>query len=476
MRIIFLFSIIFSWVNLIMAQRITVSEEVNLDSGWEYEIMGKYNGNILLAKYNDQSLHLMAFDNQMVQVWDRSHPFEARRILIHKVIGLGKNVGVVYNEVYKDSTLLLLRWIKSDANYEDTVTLYTTHNKADLRKVHIEISNNKRWLIAHFLLKDKSLVCLRYDLWAKKQSENFELDVSGTEFRNNFRKLQISDEGTIFISMESQEQLFSNNKPIWQFFSIPIGSPEAFKQEIPTDEIYFDETSLAIDNKQDKLIMAGVFKTRSSDRYNHGIAFCFLGHKTPIVPTIQLKRFSTWLEPHLKDKLIKESVQNFTEGLEIRDILPRQDGGFVLLMEKKEELTRLNSTYRADPFRTNVSTDYFFEDIIAVGVSQNCDIEWQKFLVKKQYSYDDAGIYSSYGLFKSPQITRILYNDEIKNENTVSEYLLTGSGAFQRKILMSTDRQDIKLQFGSSVQIDLKEIIIPSVWKSSLKLVQLRYP
>ena len=97
-------------------------------------------------------------------------------------------------------------------------------------------------------------------------------------------------------------------------------------------------------------------------------------------------------------------------------------------------------------------------------------------MVKKQYSYDDAGIYSSYGLFKTPQITRILYNDEIKNENTVSEYLLTGSGAFQRKILMSTDRQDIKLQFGSSVQIDLKEIIIPSVWKSSLKLVQLRYP
>ena len=51
-----------------------------------------------------------------------------------------------------------------------------------------------------------------------------------------------------------------------------------------------------------------------------------------------------------------------------------------------------------------------------------------KYYSKKQYSQDDNAIFSSFFLFQNPRELRFLFNDDIKTENTVSEYIITGSG------------------------------------------------
>ena len=94
---------------------------------------------------------------------------------------------------------------------------------------------------------------------------------------------------------------------------------------------------------------------------------------------------------------------------------------------------------------------------------------------KRQYSNDDEAVYSSYFLFKNPSALRILYNDEIRNENTVSEYILNGAGDITRRSLMSTDNQKLKLQIKNAVQISSNEVVIPSVRGKKLKLVRLTY-
>ena len=100
---------------------------------------------------------------------------------------------------------------------------------------------------------------------------------------------------------------------------------------------------------------------------------------------------------------------------------------------------------------------------------------WELILPKKQFSQDDGGVYSSYFLFKTPSQLRLMFNDEIKPKNTVSEYIVRGDGTFERKSVLNTENLELKMRFRDAVQLDSDEILIPSERRNRLKLVKLEY-
>jgi hypothetical protein len=70
---------------------------------------------------------------------------------------------------------------------------------------------------------------------------------------------------------------------------------------------------------------------------------------------------------------------------------------------------------------------------------------------------------------------RILFNDEIKYENTCSEYLLSPLGDFDRNSLLNTMGQGLRLRFRDALQISPSECLVPSEFRNKLKLVLVRY-
>ena len=84
-------------------------------------------------------------------------------------------------------------------------------------------------------------------------------------------------------------------------------------------------------------------------------------------------------------------------------------------------------------------------------------------------------MYSSYFLFKTPSSLRFLFNDEVKYENTVSEYVLKGNGQAERNSLLSTENLKLRLRFRDAIQVDANELIIPSERRNRLRLVRLNY-
>lgn len=84
-------------------------------------------------------------------------------------------------------------------------------------------------------------------------------------------------------------------------------------------------------------------------------------------------------------------------------------------------------------------------------------------------------MYSSFMLFKTPERLRFLFNDEIKQENTVGGYEVTGIGYTERKTVFNTDYQKLKLRFRDGVQLSNHECIIPSERNNRLNLVRIRF-
>ena len=78
-------------------------------------------------------------------------------------------------------------------------------------------------------------------------------------------------------------------------------------------------------------------------------------------------------------------------------------------------------------------------------------------------------------LVKTPKALRLLFNDEIKYENTVSEYVLRGNGKKDRNSVLNTSYQKLQLRFQDALQVASNEILIPSERRSRLRLVKVVY-
>ena len=153
----------------------------------------------------------------------------------------------------------------------------------------------------------------------------------------------------------------------------------------------------------------------------------------------------------------------------------RKDGGIVAIFEERREYERSLYQGRRDFYGMRFAIDYYYDDMYAIALSPQGESHWQKRLPKKQYSFDDDALFSSFFIFETPSALRIVYNDEIKNENTVSEYVLTGGGLSERRNVLNTNRQDLRLQVSQSLQVSSNDFIIPSVRRNRLKLVRIAY-
>ncbi|NJK83304.1 MAG: hypothetical protein HC912_05280 [Saprospiraceae bacterium] len=152
-----------------------------------------------------------------------------------------------------------------------------------------------------------------------------------------------------------------------------------------------------------------------------------------------------------------------------------------MVVEKVKTNQRAYATGTAPPYNYRNSTfvassiDYYFEHLMLISIHPVGETQWTNILRKKQFSQDDGGVYSSYFLVKTPSNLRFVFNDEIKEENTVSEYVIQGSGDFGRRSVMSTDNQRIKLRFQDAIQVGIDEFVVPSERRGRLRIVRVRY-
>jgi len=171
----------------------------------------------------------------------------------------------------------------------------------------------------------------------------------------------------------------------------------------------------------------------------------------------------------------KGDVKKGIGDIDVQEIVHRHDGGILMIAERNRKLQRGAS--RNSPYLSGslANMDYYFDDMFVISIHPNGETHWKNVLHKRQYSQDDDAIFSSYFLVKTQSSLRFLFNDEIKQENTVSEYVLKGNGKVKRNSVLSTEDQKIQLQFANAMQVASDEIIVPSARRNRLKIVKVKY-
>lgn len=470
-------SLLFSHV--IHSQEVSVSKEFSIRSDYAYEVMGHVGDNILL--YRDKGLEkfISAFDNDLQFKWEQQLRFEEKRIK-------------VYGITVRDSLFSIFHGMKQDgveyvkvANYDENARLQDS----------IVIASDKRGLVGQdfqFLNsrdKEKSLLyyidhsdklnVFIYDHIRDTLDWKEEFFFEGSNLFYDLSEVFVTDYGSVVLLIDQGNKKTKSDDDMAEIIILEKGNENGFLTRIPYGKTYLQSIKLSIDQKNRRLGFFGLYNEKKAN-WSEGYCYAF----------IDLRNFADVHELNyvpFDKRLIQDiygSEARKKKGLNfytISDIIWRHDGGLLMSMEMQRKYSRRSSydgvARSSSEFYSSGRgwVDYFNEDIILTALHKDGTEHWQKILFKKQFSQDDGGIYSSYYPFLTPSRLRLIFNDEIKNNNTVSEYVVNGVGNYKRESLFSTEYQNLKLRFIDALQISATEILVPSQKNYNLSLVKISY-
>lgn len=454
----------------IPAQTVIVSPEIQLRSDVRYEVLSMRSGRTILFRDRIFEQDVLGYDENMRNLWARELSFEKKRIGIIGVLDGEEDFTLIYHFRERSSVVVMGRTYDENANLISSDTLWVEEGLLNSPEYYLSLSDDRRFALIFKTKYGEGVTGYGLNLDSMKVEWKNKIKVDDFGVKEDFIQAIVANDGRSFLVYEKDNRWTKRRSHRVQIY--PFDHPGPIININASGRMYYD-IFFQFNDKENKVVGAASYSERSDSRTDGIISY-----------TIELDRQNQIFESTYRfDEKILQDIYgkkvNKNKGLKdvvIRHIQPRADGGVVILGELSKEYSRRPS-FSAAPASsyTRRWVDYYFEEIIAVSVHPDGKMHWVEVLHKRQYSQDDDAMFSSFFVFELPSQLRILFNDEIRSENTVSEYIVTGKGLEERKSLMSTDYQNLKLRFREAKQTGNQSLIVPSLRGNRLALVKIDY-
>jgi hypothetical protein len=457
------------------SQKVTVSREINIRNNYSYDILPNIGSNTIL--YNDKGIEhqFEIYDANLRYKSTVTPEFEKKNI---QPIGLlSQDSSIYYFYTYREDEFLVTKGLRFDQFIQvaDTLTLSVKEKKFISSNPRFAHSDDQSKVLI-FTPDDKKINLKLVDISSFTLLYDFNLTVEGINLKSDFEKLVVSNDGQVYIA--ARPSSFWNKAESNGFSIIRIKNKEDvavhhFSPE--SDDIV--QLMLDADNANQRIVLAGFTTTGDETRANGYFGFSIDPETLPDDAEILINRFTPEFIADITGN--KPGKMKELHDFSIKHLVVRQDGGVILVCEQVREFIRRGQMNVPGQFGNNFGMrgliDYYHEDVLLLANYPDGKEHWQKVLFKKQFSQDDNAIYSSFCLFKTPSRLHLIYNDEIKNNNTVSEYVIDPLGNAERKSVLSTEYQNLRLRFKEAIQTGANTLIVPSEKNWKINLVKIEY-
>ena len=458
----------------VSSQTVNISEEIQLRNDYSYDILGLYDGRTFLFRNKIYKQEIQVFDSEMNMIREKEITLEDRKVNIVGVLDDTEFFSVIYSYRQRGDVYLMLQQFDGDLMPRDSAyVIKLFENQLLTPDFEFERSENRAYCLVYTTDRDNEMDVFVVNLQERQRVWENKFLLKNTNLRREFRKIIVSNQGDMHLMVEKNNFVSQLDEHVLEFYHFGPSFDEVNYYFFPLyDQISFD-VSFRYDNLNRSIVVAGLYSEKNFGKANG--AYMFNHDFSSDDPDI------TYIS--LNDKILLDlygknvNTDKGVADLEIQEILLRQDGGLMLITEIKKEYSRrpyyTERSYYGSSF--NFQTDFHYEDLVVFSIHPDGQSHWNTVLHKRQYSHDDNAIYSSFFVFKTPSKIRLIYNDEISRENTVSEYVITGNGELIRNSLMSTEYQNLQLRFKDAKQVSSTQFIVPSQRQLKLNLVKVDY-
>lgn len=460
------------------AQRVTVSKEMSIRNDIAYDIIGIVEDNVLLYRDKGNEKVVEIFDKNMKHLFDREIILESKKADVYAIVPQDTTFTIIYGYRKKKLYNLKARKYNSFGAMIDSVSYLQNIENFRIESFQFEVSEDRSKTLLFSSRKNDLFYTYVIDndemrvLW-RKESKLIGLDV-----RSDFRGVVLSNLGEVNLLFEIDNSKYDRDNHHMILLGLD-SSDGLFENRFRFNNKLTVDLAMDYDDKNKRIVLAGLVSDESE--FDATGYFYFSEPISTLQTDILLEDHDfnlTFLSELYGKKLSKKKRLN---DFVTRNIVLRGDGGFLLFTEMNKEYYRRSAFNGGSRLNSGFNSggrgwvDIYNEDIIVFSFHPDGTEHWKKILYKKQFSQDDGGIFSSYFLFKTPSRIRLIYNDEIKRNNTVSEYVLDPMGNFERNSLLSTEYQNLKLRFKDAIQVSSNEMLVPSERNFKLSLVKVEY-
>jgi len=419
------------------AQEVSISPQLNIRNYYSYELLGKVDERFIVYRDKGFVKEVDVFNEYMEHTLHAELDLEKKKSDVFSSIGMDTVFQLIYGYLEKDTVVIKMRRYNKQVSIVDSST---------------DNDNNR-------IIRNQKIQFL-----------------PGLEVKKKLREVVLTDEGAMVLGFFSNDYFSGKNEEL-QILMYDIYKETSVMSKIDFEEYYRKDTYLDYDNVNQQILICGLY---SEKKAKEAKGIYTMSRRPNALYEIETPTFVPFSDELIAEvSRTKKKKNKIFENFEVRQVVKRYDGGFLIMLELAKEFSRRTSYSTGyDRGSNNLRrgwVDYYNEDIIILSLDPDAKVDWSKILYKKQFSQDDEAIFSSFFILKTPSRMRLLYNDEIKKSNTVSEYILDPTGKVARNSLLSTEDADLKLRFRDAVQINNKELIVPSENNFDLNLVKISY-
>ena len=475
-KLILLTLALFSIAPILKAQTLSISDEIYIGNSEGYGIIGKMSDRILFFNLDDNKVKIKAFDAKLHKVWDRDiEPDRKNQSKVLEVLGSRQDFNVIYQFRKKGHNYIKAHKYDAQVKLLDSITLHDWGKDLVSPTLKTVYSEDRKVILVYEIVGNDHInaLAVSFDslrpIWYKSfDFKNWDYD------RDNYSQIIITNQAEAFFIKEEENRggSLEKHRVVVKRFS----ENEDKEFDISLKDIYGIDMKFSFDNANKQLMGAGVYSaknfTRAQGYYTLSVTPQYKDYKI----TYQL------FEDAFVTAVIGKKVTD-NKGLNdltVREIVHKRDGGMLAIYEQVREIERQTNPamngrmwFRGD--RLRVATDYYYDNILAISVTNTGATDWKSIFYKKQMSQDDDARFCSYFLVKTPSALRFQFNDEIERATTVSEYVLNGIGENERHTIFNTEGQNVSLRFRDAMQVAANEVIVPSDDRRRVRLVKILY-
>lgn len=235
-------------------------------------------------------------------------------------------------------------------------------------------------------------------------------------------------------------------------------------------------THMKLDNGQNRVFVAGFYAERKKGNLE-GV-FSTVLHpldKGMESEAIQWTPFDESLRLATGDRRRRKALNAY----QVRDLIVKNDGGFVLVAEDYFVTTRHGyspgfgyySWYY--PSMGSSVREYHYGDILIISYDGAGSREWYQFIRKDQYTQEDRGLFSSFLMINTGGAIGFLYNDFAGSRVRLAS--LDGSGQVRSHALgeESASSPDWVPRYGR--QVSAREVMVPCLMRRRICFAKLSF-
>ncbi|HNE63317.1 MAG: hypothetical protein K1X68_10355 [Saprospiraceae bacterium] len=454
--------------NLVVAQKFLVSDEINMKNDFAYYVV-PVDENLILVR--DKAIKVIFQKLGAEPNWtiEKDLELEGKKWNILDVYTHYQGFGVLYTCRHDKTYKCIYSLFDAAGNLKLHRVLADSINPVNAENINIQSSDNKNFVSIGYRDQANAPLIFLY--------QRFEDSIYYRIRANDFFKVEhgpadealLSNYGEFFLRYDVDNLGKSKIKFVSHISGLSSGGTKILDSNIEIEDEVFSSKMCMRQEGRD-LIVAGLYK-KPSEQKIEGYFVQNLSKNEKAV----LCRFDEGKVQEWTGKKNKTSLSSY--DLQLRDVRFMEDGSCLLFIENVKQYVRRpyfgSGMDNGGAFAASRWVDYYFDDIIVSCVGSNGAKKWESILRKKQFSQDDDGINSSFFIVNNHSFLRIIFNDEIKNESTVSEYILLSNGQSHRKSLLNTSNNKLSLRIRDAIQLNASSIVVPNEDNGKLSLVRL---